>query len=288
MFPAVALLAFLALSQAPGESSGRILETALASPGAHATLVELCRTAPHRLAGSEGAEKAVAWAREAMQKIGLENVRLEPCTVQRWERGSLAQLEVLGPASARDVHLPILALGGSVGTPAPGLAAEVLLVRSFDELAQKAESARGKLVFFDRPMDPRALDPFEARRAVDQRSRGAIEAARRGGVDRALDVARSTTIRTDALRGRRRARPAAGEWRARSDSRRSSRGASVRLRLRLDCRDAGEVPRRTSSASRGSRSPEEIVLVGPTSTPGRGQEPMTTAGCAQVIRRCGS
>lgn len=229
-----------------------------------------------------------------MQKIGLENVRLEPCTVQRWERGSLAQLEVLEPASARDVHLPILALGGSVGTPASGLAAEVLLVRSFDELAQKAESARGKLVFFDRPMDPRALDPFEAYGgAVDQRSRGAIEAARRGGVGaivRSMSLSVDDHPHTGAMRyedGVERV-PAAAVSTAGAERLASllSGSASVRLRLRLDCRDAGEVPSSNVVGEiRGTRSPEEIVLVGAHLDAwdvGQGAHD-DGAGCAQVI-----
>lgn len=56
----------------------------------------------------------------------------------------------------------MLAPGGSVGTPAGGLEAEVVAVRSFEELAARAEEARGKLVLFARPMDPARFDPFEA------------------------------------------------------------------------------------------------------------------------------
>src|SRR5262245_33810549 len=58
-----------------------LLSSGLADPRAYALLSELCATAPHRLAGSQGAARAVEWGREAMQRLGLEHVRLEPCTV---------------------------------------------------------------------------------------------------------------------------------------------------------------------------------------------------------------
>lgn len=49
-----------------------------------------------------------------------------------WYRGP-ASCDMLEP---RKASIAVLALGGSVGTPADGLEAEVLVVRSFDELDQ--------------------------------------------------------------------------------------------------------------------------------------------------------
>src|SRR5262245_7024931 len=110
-----------------------LVTAGLADPRAHALLSELCPLAPHRLAGPADAEKAVAWARETMLRLGLENVCLEPCLVPHWERGALEELVVVEPAVHAGERLPILALGGSVATPEGGLTAEVLAVRTFEE-----------------------------------------------------------------------------------------------------------------------------------------------------------
>src|SRR5687767_4207885 len=61
-------------------------------PQAYALLSELCSVAPLRLSGSPGAERAVEWGRATMERLGLENVRLEPVMVPRWERGERAEL----------------------------------------------------------------------------------------------------------------------------------------------------------------------------------------------------
>src|SRR5262249_50946423 len=77
-----------AASAAPLGPSGPVFvpelrDAALADPQAFAFLKELCTTAPHRLAGSAGAARAVEWGRTTMQRIGFDDVRLEPCTVPR-------------------------------------------------------------------------------------------------------------------------------------------------------------------------------------------------------------
>src|SRR5262245_57243101 len=126
----------------------RIYSEALAHPQAYSKLQELCTAAPHRLSGSTGAAQAVAWARAEMEALGLENVRLEECSVPRWERGRIASLSVTLPEDRRDTFLPVLALGGSVGTGREGIQGELLVVSSFEELAALGDGARGKIVLF--------------------------------------------------------------------------------------------------------------------------------------------
>lgn len=175
----------------------RLVTDALARGEAYSKLQDLCREAPHRLAGSPGNANAVAWALRRMEADGLVHVRAEPCAVPHWERGRIARLEVVGAEPNTAPALPILALGGSVATKKGGLRARVVRVQSFDELHALGAAARGKLVFFDRPMDPAELDPFHAYgKAVDQRSQGAIEAARVGGIGA---IVRSMTLRLDDL-----------------------------------------------------------------------------------------
>lgn len=59
------------------------------------------------------------------------------------------------------------------------------------ELETLGEKLKGKIVFFNRPMDPENIETFLAYRCcVDQRSSGAKEAARYGGTaifDRSME-----------------------------------------------------------------------------------------------------
>lgn len=178
----------------PADVADAIRVHALRTGGTWRLLEELCTTAPTRLSGSPGAERAVAWSVEAMRAAGLENVRLEPCTVPYWERGDVGEVVVVEPVEARGERLAMLALGGSVATPSDGLEADVVLVQSFAELSERADEVRGKLVLHGRPMDP-TVSPFEAYGgAVAQRSRGAVEAARAGAVG---SLCRSLSLATD-------------------------------------------------------------------------------------------
>jgi carboxypeptidase Q len=179
------------------ETASRITQAGLRSGMAYSLLSELCATAPHRLSGSEGAKKAVEWGRRTLESSGLERVRLEPVTVPHWMRGSVEEASMIlaGRGSIERVPIHICALGGSVGTPAAGITAEVLVVQSFEELRASGEKARGKIIFFNRGFDRSLFSPFAAYgRAVDQRGSGAVEAAKAGGV---AALVRSMTARRD-------------------------------------------------------------------------------------------
>ncbi len=164
---------------------------ALTDRHTYAMLGELCRAAPRRLSGSPAAAAAVEWGRQAMLSCGLENVRLEKVTVPHWVRGDVEVLQIVGTAES----LPILALGGSVATPAGGVTAEVLEVKSVAELEERAAEAKGKIVFFNRPFDATLLSPFQAYGgAVGQRTRGPAAAAKAGAV---ATIVRSMTSYLD-------------------------------------------------------------------------------------------
>lgn len=248
-----------------------LLREGLADARAMEQLTELCRSAPHRLAGSEGAARAVEWGRQAMLAAGLENVRLEPVTVPRWERGPVEELVVVEPAAHAGERLAILALGGSVGTPSGGLEAEVIAVQTFEELAARAAEARGKFVLFARPMDPTKLDPFEAYGgAVRQRSRGAEEAERVGAVGA---LVRSMTLKNDD-------HPHTGAMQYQDELGRVpaaalsivatervnawlAAGERVRLRLSLSCQwHADVLSHNVVGEVVGRELPDEVVLVG--------------------------
>lgn len=180
-------IASLTYSQTSGDTSRpyqtigkQIIETGLKKCTAYEILRELTTTIGHRLSGSKQAEKAVQWGKETMIKFGFDSVWLEPVVVPHWVRGSIEEAEIITPVKKK---LNVCALGGSIATPKEGITAEVIEVQSFDELKLLGDKAKGKIIFFNRKMDPTKFSTGEAYGgAVNQRGSGAIEAARVGGV----------------------------------------------------------------------------------------------------------
>lgn len=153
------------------ETANHIIDRALADSAAWDRIAELTDRFGPRFSGSEALERAIDWVLERMRDDGLDQVRGEPVMVPRWVRGE-ESAELLAPRWAR---LPMLGLGGSVGTPPGGIMAEVLVVGSFDELRARAGEARGKIVLFDAPFTSYG-------QTVQYRVNGAVEAARVGAV----------------------------------------------------------------------------------------------------------
>lgn len=149
----------------------RIIDRALADSAAWDRIAELGDRFGPRFSGTPALEAAIDWIMARMREDGLENVRGEPVMVPRWVRGE-ESAELLSPRWSR---LPMLGLGGSVGTPPGGIMAEVLVVRSFEELTARAADARGRIVLFDVPFTSYG-------QTVQYRTTGAIEAARAGAV----------------------------------------------------------------------------------------------------------
>jgi hypothetical protein len=128
-----------------------------------------------------------------MGELGFETW-LEPVTVQHWVRGG-ETARIVRPARPGLPALPIAALGLSVPTPPGGISAPVVEVHSFEELRTLGLAVKGRIVFYNTPMDPRPLNTFQAYGgAVQFRSRGASEAAKLGA---AAVLVRSVTLRTD-------------------------------------------------------------------------------------------
>jgi len=172
-----------------------IFKRALSDNKAYEMLYELTTTVGHRLSGSPQAAQAVEWSKRTMERLGFDRVWLEPVTVPHWVRGSVEHGTILARGSRKAIPIRITALGGSIGTPGEGITAEAIEVKSFEELQALGDTAKGKIVFFNRPMDRTQFDTFTAYGgAVNQRGRGAIEAARAGGV---AALVRSMTTRHD-------------------------------------------------------------------------------------------
>ncbi len=156
-------------------------------------LQDITSTGP-RLSGSPGAAAAIKTTRRIMQELGFEAVHLEPTEVPHWVRGPQAESFLVSHQSGTH-NLAIAAIGGSIATPESGISGQVIEVRSFQELRARAEEAKGRVIFYNRPMNPSRLDTFAAYgEAADQRTQGAVEASQVGAV---AVVVRSLTLKLD-------------------------------------------------------------------------------------------
>lgn len=194
-------LQFEAFSQTPEKDADaafirKIYDRALTDGRCYPWLEHLSLRIGHRLSGSVGAEKAVQWTRSILDTLGLDSVWLQPCMVPRWVRGETEQVRVSGSKKYGTFTLNALALGGSVGTVPGGVSAEVVEVKSWEDLEKLNERGiRGKIVFYNRPMDATKIRTFEAYGgAVDQRVSGASRAAKYGAVG---VLVRSMSLRLD-------------------------------------------------------------------------------------------
>lgn len=153
------------------ETAGSLLGRALASDTTWARLVDLCDNVGPRLAGSAALDRAIEWGRAVMAADGLD-ARLEPVTVPVWIRGE-ERASLVAPVER---EMAILGLGGSVGTPAGGIDADVVVVRSFDELdALGKAGVEGRIVLYDVPFTTYG-------ETVGYRWSGASAAAKHGAV----------------------------------------------------------------------------------------------------------
>lgn len=155
----------------------------------------LCKNTKGRICGTPQAAAAVEYTRQVMQDMDLDSVWLQPCRVKRWIRGEKEQARIVS-SFAGTVDVPVCALGWSAGTGVEGLSSVVVEVKSQAELKILGESKiRGKIVFFNQPMDPTNLATFSSYgQAAWQRTSGPSEAARFGAVG---CVIRSLSIETD-------------------------------------------------------------------------------------------
>lgn len=148
-----------------------------------------------RLAGSSQAAAAVEYTYQMLDTLGLDKVWKQPCEVPHWVRGDKEIVRIANSAMG-SMDLKALALGNSIGTPEEGISAQVIEVTSLDEVEKLGkENIEGKIVFFNRPLDPTQLNTFAAYGgAVDQRAWGASVASKFGAVG---VLVRSMTTRLD-------------------------------------------------------------------------------------------
>jgi carboxypeptidase Q len=242
------------------EPASRLIGEAVGSTFAWQRLAVLTDSIGHRLSGTPALDRAIAWAVDEMKRDGLENVHTETVMVPRWVRGA-ESAEIVEPARHAMV---MLGLGDSVGTGpgAEGVQAEVVVVRSFEELETRADRARGRIVLFNVPFTSYG-------ETVRYRAQGPSRAARHGAVAvlvRAVGPPGLRTPHTGALQYASDVPkiPAAAITTEDADrlQRMSDRGSRIVVRLKMDAHfEADAMSANVVGELRGREKPEEIVVV---------------------------
>jgi len=163
----------------------KVRDAAMQSDYAYQRLEDLTDLVGPRLSGSVGAAAAVKQVAEELRKLGAK-VTLQPVKVPHWVRGveTGSVVEYAGRPEGVTQRVVLSALGGSSATPAEGIKAQVIVVRSFEELKAKGAEVKGRIVLFDVPFDQKMADRGLAGTAYGQavafRSAGPRMAAEMG------------------------------------------------------------------------------------------------------------
>lgn len=241
------------------EAADRIVARATNSHRAWDRLAELCDRFGPRHAGSTNLEVAIDWILSEMRRDGLDAVRGEPVEVTHWVRGT-ESVEMVHPHAEK---LPMLGLGGSVGTPPGGITAPALVVASFEELERRAPEAAGKVVVFNAPFTSYG-------ETVRFRWAGANAASRAGAVASLVRSVGSFSLRTPhtgAMRYEPGVRPIPHAAIASEDADRlhrwQGRGVTPVLSIRMQATNLPAArSRNVLGEIRGTTHPGEIVVVG--------------------------
>ncbi|MFT3826965.1 MAG: M20/M25/M40 family metallo-hydrolase [Chitinophagaceae bacterium] len=161
----------------------KIADEILMNGKAYENLRVLTKQVGGRLSGSAGMYKAEAWGQKTLQQSGADKVWLQECLVPHWIRGGKDEAWFTVNGKGEKATLDVLALGGSVGSGTKGIQAQVIVVNSFDELEQRKDEVKGKIVFYNYKFNNRFVKTFEAYSdAVRYRGQGPSSAAKYGAV----------------------------------------------------------------------------------------------------------
>ena len=195
----------------------------------------------------------------AMTKDGLANVRAEKVMVPKWVRGQESAVIVEPP----EHPLAMLGLGGSVATPPAGVEADVLVVKDYKDLEQRAADAKGKIVLFNVPYTTYG-------ETVAYRAGGATAAAKYGAVASLVRAVGPMAHRTPHTGGMNYGdattkipTAAISAEDANRLQRLADRGVRVRVRLKMEAHFEPDVESANVVGELvGRERPNEIVLVG--------------------------
>ncbi|MDG2431172.1 MAG: peptidase M28 family protein, partial [Flavobacterium sp.] len=135
-----------------------IYKSALTNGKCYTWLDHLSNQIGSRLSGSTNADKAVVYTKAQLESLGFDKVYLQEVMVPKWVRGEKETAYIIN--NKTKINVPICALGGSIATAKNGLTAEVIEVQGIEELARFGSQLKGKIVFYNRPMNPENIATF--------------------------------------------------------------------------------------------------------------------------------
>ncbi|MDC0230532.1 M20/M25/M40 family metallo-hydrolase [Aureispira] len=246
-------------------------ENILVQSPSHDWLHYLCKNAGGRLGGSPEYAAAVAYTSHMLDTIGADSVWTQPVEVDYWRRGNIEKAKIINSKQLGTVDLAVVALGFSGGTDALGVTAEVIEVKNFEELeALGKDTVKGKIVFYNRPMEVTRLNTFHAYGAgVNQRTAGPRNASKLGAIG---TIVRSMTVKYDNV-------PHSGVTIFKDEnpipavaiglkdadllSMMIKKEPNTRVNIQLGCMHMGKrISHTVIGEIKGSEKPNEIILVG--------------------------
>ncbi len=159
----------------------KISDEIMTNSYAYENLRFLCKRIGHRLSGSANAEKAVMATKKMLKDAGADTVYLQPCMVPHWVRG--AKEEGYFEVDEKKISLQLTSLGNSEGSKGKMIGAEIVEVKTMEELNTLGNKVKGKIVFFNIPMNPTFIQTFYAygTAGIGRRS-GPTQAAKYGAI----------------------------------------------------------------------------------------------------------
>jgi len=140
----------------------KISDEIMSNSGAYENLRFLTKNIGPRLSGSANAQKAVEATARMLREAGADTVYLQPCMVPYWVRGA-KETGYIKLANGTKYNLKLTALGNAVGSGSKGVQSTVIEVSSMQELHNLGEkNIKGKIVFFNIPMNPTYVRTFRA------------------------------------------------------------------------------------------------------------------------------
>jgi carboxypeptidase Q len=240
------------------DAAEKIIQAAIGDDEAFEYLTEFVDTFGHRFSGSESLERSIDWIIEDLKSEGIK-VWTQPVMVPHWVRGEESATMIL----PREMDLPMLGRGGSVGTPEEGLQAEVIVVNNFEELESRQEEVPGKIVLYNVPFTTYGS-------TVQYRTNGAVRAAALGAVGSLVRSVGPYSMKT----------PHTGNSRYQDDvpkiphaaittehasliQRMTDRGERVVINLKMSAQTLPDAESRNLMAEiEGSEFPDEIIVMG--------------------------
>ncbi|EAQ96444.2 M20/M25/M40 family metallo-hydrolase [Congregibacter litoralis] len=256
----------LMLSEGSIEHAKMLRDTAMQGSMAYEIVESLTTEVGPRLAGTAAEARARDWAVAKLESLGFDGVRVEPFTIEGWERGA-ESAELIDPYPQ---PLSFTTLGGSVATPDSGIEADVAFFATLADLEAAAPgSLEGKIAFVSHAMQ-KTQDGSSYGFHGRLRRSGASIAASKGAV--AILI---RSIGTDSHRmphtGSMRYDPEIGKIPAAALSnpdadqleRIHARGETMRVRLNVQPIFTGESETGNVIVDiRGTEHPDEVVIIG--------------------------